>query len=253
LAPEVENLILISTTAIAATGNTLSNSLTGNTTGNTLDGNGGTDTLAGLTGNDYYIIDGLNDVVVEASGAGTDSVLANITNYTLVANVEVLQLGSGIVRGVGNASANTLVGSTNSNSLYGAAGNDLLDGGSGDDTLAGALVETSGGKGEIDTLTGGAGNDLFILGYSSGNLYNDGSTKAAGTSDYALITDFNTTGTDQIQLDGVIGNYTSATVAGGAGLYLVESGTGTVNELIAIFSGKTTTDVTAAISSAKFI
>ena len=238
LAPEVENLILSSTTAMTAMGNTMSNSLTGNTAGNTLDGNGGTDTLVGMTGSDYYIIDGLNDVVVEASGAGTDSVLANISNYTLVANVEVLQLGSGIVRGVGNASANTLVGSAENNILYGAAGKDSLNAGAGDDTLAGALVEISGGKGEIDTLTGGGGNDLFILGFASGSLYNDGSAKAAGTSDYALITDF-ITGTDQIQLDGIAGNYLTAGYAGGMGLYLKENGS--VDELIAIFTNSTLT------------
>jgi Ca2+-binding RTX toxin-like protein len=171
--------------------------------------------------------------------------------YTLAANVEILELGTGNIA-YGNASANTLLGSSGDNFLYGAAGSDSLSGGSGNDLLQGALSSSTGGRGEIDTLTGGDGADIFVLGYSSGALYNDGVAGSAGTSDFVLITDF-AAGTDSLKLYGSAAQYSLANVTvgsvTGAGLYYE---TGATDELIAIIqvsgaAATTSNTITTAI------
>jgi subtilisin family serine protease len=83
--------------------------------------------------------------------------------------------------------------------IYGTTGSDNLVGGSGNDIISGVpATGTNLGRGTIDTLTGGAGNDLFILGDARGRFYDDGNSRNAGNSDYALIKDFEQG--DKIQL-----------------------------------------------------
>jgi Ca2+-binding RTX toxin-like protein len=79
-----------------------------------------------------------------------------------------------------------LIGSGGNDNLYGNAENNRLSGSGGNDTLFG-----SSGN---DTLVGGSGYDTFVLGDSAGAYYQ-------GSSDYAIITDFQT-GIDEIQLYG---------------------------------------------------
>jgi hypothetical protein len=87
----------------------------------------------------------------------------------------------------------TLVGGSGDDSLYGDNFNDSLVGNNGADTLNGTS-STAEGANEIDTLTGGIGNDVFVLGDASNAYYNTG----ARASDYALITDF--TAGDKIRI-----------------------------------------------------
>ena len=270
------------------TGNTTANTLVGNATANTLDGAAGndsidggdgadtllggagndtilggagndsidggadSDSMAGGAGNDYYIVDTSLDVVLESSGAGTDSVLVNITGYVLADNVEWLIMGAGL-SGTGNAIANTLVGDGDGELLVGNGGNDSISGGGGNDKIQGANATTFG-KSEIDTLTGGDGNDQFVLGSASGAFYNDGSASNAGTADYALITDFNP-GTDVLVLKGAVANYStgvhSVTGVTGMGLFLEN---GATDELIAIIqtSGAAITD-SNTVNTASFV
>ena len=92
-------------------------------------GTAGADTMAGLAGNDEYIVNHAGDVVVEASGEGTDTVLSSVS-YSLADYVNNLTLtGSDNINGTGNSLANVLVGNSGSNILLGGAGNDLLSGG----------------------------------------------------------------------------------------------------------------------------
>lgn len=98
----------------------------------------------------------------------------------------------------GRNDSNDIVNAQGGNDrLQGLSGNDLLRGGFGNDTLIG---NGSNSIGDIDTLTGGAGGDTFIL------SYDDGDPATAGTGDYALITDFNTS-EDKIQLTGQQSDY----------------------------------------------
>lgn len=152
----VENLVLTAGGSLNATGNGLDNALTGGAGNNQLDGGLGADTMAGLAGNDSYVVDSLDDVVVESAGQGTDTVLTALAEFGIGAfdNVENLTFtGTGNFTGQGNGLANVLTG---------AAGNDALAGGDGADTLVGngGADTLDGGLGS-DTMRGGDGNDTY--------------------------------------------------------------------------------------------
>ena len=191
LSANVENLILTGTTNINGTGNALNNILTGNSAVNTLSGDAGDDT---------YVI-GEGDSVVEAAGAGIDTVQTNLS-YTLTDNVENLTLtGTTAINGTGNTLNNVLVGNRADNTLSGGAGVDTLIGGAGDDTYivdntSDVVIESPGeGSDQISssvtytlsanvenlTLTGtaainGTGNELdnSLTGNAAGNILDGG-------------------------------------------------------------------------------
>lgn len=87
--------------------------------------------------------------------------------------------------------------------FWGTLGNDTIIGTAGRDILTGVLSSGTSleslGKGQIDTLTGSTGNDVFVLGDARGVFYDDGIVGNLGTKDYALIKDFKI-GEDKIQL-----------------------------------------------------
>jgi Ca2+-binding RTX toxin-like protein len=134
LPANVEDLNLLGTASINATGNSLANSLTGNSGNNVLDGGANDDSLAGGKGNDTYIVDDLNDRVIETNGQGLDTVRTAVSLPELAANVENLVLtGGSSIAGIGNALANALTGNSGHNLLDGQAGNDAMRGGFGND------------------------------------------------------------------------------------------------------------------------
>ena len=252
LAGNAEWLILDSNIA-SGVGNSLANTLLGNAEDNTLNGGLGSDSLIGGAGDDYYIIDSASDVVLESVSSGTDSILANLSVYTLAGNAEVLILGTGTT-GIGNILDNTLIGNSLSNLFTGATGDDSLFGGAGDDNLTGCTDLAIGGKGEIDTLTGGVGSDIFNLSSKSGVFYNDGIAGNAGAADYAFITDF-TIGKDILKLKGTqiqytLGDHTVEGLASHKGLYFK---TGTTDELIAIIQTSSGTLDASVITGAQFV
>jgi len=151
LGRNLENLTLIGTAAIDATGNGLANVLTGNDGNNWLDGKGGADTLAGGRGDDTYEVAQTSDVVIESTDQGIDTIRSSV-GYTLGEHLENLTLiGTRAINGIGNTLANVLTGNTANNKLTGGAGDDRLEG----------LVGT-------DTLVGGSGNDTYLLGRGCG-------------------------------------------------------------------------------------
>ena len=182
-------------------GGSASDTLIGGAGNDSINGGAGADSLVGGLGNDTITIDQLGDVVVELAGAGTDTVIVNASiSHTLGLNIEngtISVSGGAGTTLTGNMDNNVLTGNTSSNTLSGLRGND---------TLIGDGTATRG-TGSRDTLTGGLGADTFVLGTAAGRFYDDNNAATAGISDYALITDFNLTQGDKLQLFGAISQY----------------------------------------------
>jgi trimeric autotransporter adhesin len=128
----IETLILKGTGDINGTGNAQANRILGNEGANTLNGGGGKDQLYGGVGDDIYIVDGVDDLVVEVANAGTDTVRASL-NWTLADHFENLELLGTALNGTGNGESNGLVGNAGNNQLDGRGGADKMTGGDGDD------------------------------------------------------------------------------------------------------------------------
>ncbi|OYT88680.1 MAG: hypothetical protein CFE43_21255, partial [Burkholderiales bacterium PBB3] len=134
LGANVENLTLTGSLDSRGFGNSLANVITGNSGSNWLDGGAGPDTMAGGAGNDTYVVDDLEDKVIELDSAGEDTVMAHVS-YALSSNVETLLLqGSANLNGTGNDQSNSLIGNAGNNVLDGGAGADFLNGVDGNDT-----------------------------------------------------------------------------------------------------------------------
>lgn len=119
------------------------------------DSGDGDDVMWGGTGNDFFYIDNINDIVVEYTGEGQDTV-RNFISYTIGNNIEFMVMqGSSNIDGTGNSVANQLTGNSGNNILYGLGGVDTIRGGDGNDTLIGG---TSG-----DHLYGQNGSDDFVF------------------------------------------------------------------------------------------
>ncbi len=121
-----------------------------------MSGGEGADYMDGGNGNDTYYVDDTQDVVVESTGGGTDTVVSVLSGYTLRDNFERLTLGgTGDIDGNGNALDNALKGNSGNNHLHGRAGNDSIYGYGGDDVIA-------GGSGN-DVMNGGDGTDTITF------------------------------------------------------------------------------------------
>ncbi|MDD5272293.1 MAG: calcium-binding protein [Methylovulum sp.] len=184
--------------------------LTGTNANDAISGLGGADTMAGGLGNDLYFVDNAGDVVTEASGAGTDTLLSSIS-YTLAANVENLILtGSNAINGTGNDLANMLTGNAAANVLAGGLGNDtyivdnaadnvIENSGEGSDTVQAPITYSLGANVENLTLTGtattnGTGNGLAntLIGNSANNTLDGGigaDTLVGGWGDDLYVVD----------------------------------------------------------------
>jgi Ca2+-binding RTX toxin-like protein len=217
--------------------------------------NGDFDTLVGGAGNDVYEVY-TGNIITEAAGGGIDWVYA-VADYTLGANQENLILWeTGNVNGTGNAENNALYGNIGNNQLNGGAGIDYLLGGGGNDTLSagtgndylnGGVGSDSldggndsdiliGSNGDLDTLAGGAGDDVYEV--YTGNVI----TEAAGegrdwiyaNSDYTLGANQenlilwetgNVNGTGNAENNALYGNIGNNQLNGGAGIdYLLGGG-----------------------------
>ncbi|MFD2452638.1 beta strand repeat-containing protein [Ideonella paludis] len=203
LGAHLENLTLLGSANLNATGNALANVLQGNAGNNRLDGDAGADSMAGGAGNDLYIVDDSGDQVTEGLNQGDDTVQASVS-FTLGSNVERLTLtGTDAINATGNALDNVLTGNRGANTLDGGTGADSLVGGAGDDTY---VVDNTG-----DVITENPG---------------DGTDTVRSSISWALgatLENLTLTGSEHID---ATGNSLANLIIGNAGNNLITSGGG---------------------------
>jgi YD repeat-containing protein len=99
-----------------------------------IDGGAGADYMEGGKGDDIYVVNSVNDVILDQQDGGYDAVIAG-ASYSLNAGVEELRLiEGGAYNGTGNSLNNRIVGNSQDNILDGVTGADTMIGGLGDDT-----------------------------------------------------------------------------------------------------------------------
>jgi Ca2+-binding RTX toxin-like protein len=169
-----------------------------------LSGGTGADTMIGGTGHDSYVVDSLDDRIIENLGEGIDTVVVKVDNFDLgtistvenmvvhsatafgselanrieIANQSYIDARGGFDVVVGGYGNDTELGGDGNDTLLGNSGQDSLNGGLGHDSLNGGLSSDwlDGGVGndildgdaEHDIISGGAGLDTLI-----GGLGND--------------------------------------------------------------------------------
>jgi trimeric autotransporter adhesin len=234
------NLYLEGIGAFNATGNDNNNILRGNYGANIINGGLGADTLDGGDGSDTYIVDNINDVVVEynaLAAGGIDTVQSSVTfdlsdNTTTNTNInfyynnlrdniekltllavttDVNNLFLNDINATGNALANTITGNIGNNILDGKAGADALAGGLGNDTYIIDLIKPTAASATLvlqDTITEAlnAGTDSIIL--RGGSIATTGTTLltlGANIENLDAIGDGVNTGTGNTKLN-ITGN-----------------------------------------------
>jgi hypothetical protein len=195
--------VLTGTSAINGTGNALANTLTGNSAANTLDWQQRRRQPDRRRRQRHYVIDNAGDVVTENSGEGTDTVQSSVT-HTLSANVENLTLtGASAINGTGNALDNVLVGNSAVNTLTGGAGNDTY------------VVDNAG---DVIVENSGEGTDTVQSSVTH--------TLAANVENLTLTGSANVDGTGNALDNTLTGNAGNGTLDGAGGNDLLVGGSG---------------------------
>ncbi len=193
--------------------------LEGGEAADTLDGGAGADVLIGGLGNDIYVINDLDDTIVELAGEGTDSAKVGVDGWTLIPEIESAQLtGVGDIGVTGNSVNNNIKGNTGDNRIDGAGGNDTIDGGAGNDTIIGGLGS--------DLLRGGSGGDIFVVAHAFGTVL-----------ETDTIYDFVRAHGDRLDLSGADAN---VNLEGDQGFSLVNAFTKHAGEMTLLFTAGVT-------------
>ena len=172
------------------------------------------DTMSGGAGDDTYVVTRANDVIIEQTNAGTDTVQTTLSTYQLPANVErLVYTGSGSFTATATVAGEQITGGTGADSLGdGGLTNVVLRGGGGADTFtvtssSTTVNETAGstnatvmttlasytlpdnvqnltysgtgnftgnGNGLANTITGGIGNDTLFGNGGNDTLFGNG-------------------------------------------------------------------------------
>ena len=195
--------------------------LSGSLDDDTIFGNSGDDILLGQQGNDLMNGNQGNDILY--GGKGNDILYGGKGNDLLFGEEGDDWL-------FGNLDDDLLFGNQGNDVLYGGKGNDALFGEQGDDFLSGDYgndyLNGGGGSYEFDILTGDAagdpigdtGQDIFSLATNIFTLpsgqrvadpgyLNDDILNPNGSRGFALITDFQLTDGDIVELDGYAAHY----------------------------------------------
>ena len=197
------------------TGSSQNDTISGGANNDILDGGLGADIMRGGDGSDTYFSDALNDTITESNAnlatGGFDTVNFTGTSgtFTLSANVERLALGgTAAINGSGNSLANVITGNAVANILNG-----------GIDALA-------------DTLTGGLGNDTYIINSTNDIIVEavgEGADRVQASVSFTLgvgdsIEFLETTNALGVGVLNLTGNELSQTLTGNAGANVLNGG-----------------------------
>lgn len=240
LGETLENLTLLGTADLNATGNAGENLIRGNAGYNRIEGGAGADVMYGGAGDDYYVAVSAEDSVHEYADEGIDTIERVFeTNLVLEGNVENLILGSGVTTGNGNALNNVITGNAGNNSLggwdgddtlYGLDGDDNLFGGNGADTLYGGVGNDylDGGAG-VDHMEGGTGDDNYIVNHADDVIVeaaNAGTDQVQASASYVLSENLeNLFLTGSVAISGT-GNALDNYIAGNSAANVINGGAG---------------------------
>ena len=188
------------------TGDAGANTLDGGDGYDELDGGGGADTLIGGNGGDLFIVDDVDDVVIElADDEGFDTVEVKAASFVSMGNIEWIEIT--------NKTGSKITGSATSEDITGGSGNDFLDGGEG-----------------TDFLLGWAGNDTYIVDSFNDHVHEDFGegidevrvvgTKFFSSDDIENIIVMNAAGAE------VRGSFDAEAITGGSGADLLDGGEG---------------------------
>lgn len=163
-----ENATLTNTVAFTLVGNELDNVLTGNKAANIIDGGAGADFMLGGAGNDTYMVDDYFDEVEDSSGI--DTIISSVS-YRLANNsgVENLKLaGTQNNSAEGNKLANIITGNSGDNYIDGFGGVDTLIGGAGDDVYTVDLTSRNALEDKVIELAGEGTDTVYLYGGKAG-------------------------------------------------------------------------------------
>ena len=145
LPKNVNNLTLLGSANLTATGNAGNDVLTANSGNDQLIGGTGVDTMIGGTGNDTFVVTNYGDVVIAQANAASNTLIAGGSYPGMPGNVQTM-----ILTGSANLDAN---GNSLNDTIYANSGNDTIDGGSGNDTIhVGAGADRIDGYGGTNTV-----------------------------------------------------------------------------------------------------
>lgn len=168
---DIEDFVSTASAGIRITGNAMLNHISGTAFDDQLVG-ATKDTLIGGAGSDIYVVSGRSIVVLETAHGGDDLVQATTSYVVLAPYVEDLVLYGTYQNSTHH---NTAIGNDLANVIRTHFGNYLVDAGAGDDTVL-------TGEG-YDTVTGGAGNEVFVM----ANFYHDTFTDFTSGEDLMVL------------------------------------------------------------------
>ena len=147
--------------SVRLTGGLAVDTFIGGAGNDSIDGKDGADVMTGGLGNDRYYVDDAADQVIEAAAGGTDVVFASV-DYTLATGqaLEILRANAGAVGLTlrGNELDNRIDGGIGNDTLNGKAGADYMTGGDGDDTY---IVDQV--RDQVFEAVGGGSDTIFTL------------------------------------------------------------------------------------------
>ncbi|MFM2308348.1 MAG: hypothetical protein RLY87_468 [Chloroflexota bacterium] len=185
----------ISIPGLRIIGDNTAEEINGGTNSDYLDGAGGNDMLFGDAGNDT-ILGGIGDDQL-TGGTGDDSIDGgtgvDTVDFALSGTLAVNPVTVNMTTGTASGAAIGIDSLKNVENIRGSNSNDILTGNSGNNSLTGGggndIMTGAAGR---DTLTGSGGADRFV--------YTTLSDTKIGITQRDIITDFNATNSDKIDL-----------------------------------------------------